>query len=378
MKDKMCKFLVVGFSLMIFSIPGYSRDKASYLCIDHNCTDLSKIPAQWIDSVQANLKLHYAHTSHGGQLTSGITRIEASNDTYNVAIGSSVLPTTAGAFCIFDGQEGETYITPDKYWEAASGMNETRAVFNHNSTINLSMWSWCTQTEYYSETQVQAYLDSMNKLETQYPNVTFIYMTGNAQATGSGGYNRHMRNQQIRQYCKTNDKVLFDFADLDAWWYNTGTLAWEFNSYTYSDSTIPVEHTHFNGNEDAHTTYESCEQKGKALWWMMARFAGWNDVAVTENKLITLPVSIQSYPNPFNHSTSIKYTLNKNSNIEIKIYNIVGQPVKTLVSGAQETGTHTVIWDGKDNSGKKTDNGIYFCQIKTPAQTLYRKIVIRN
>jgi len=63
--------------------------------------------------------------------------------------------------------------------------------------------------------------------------------------------------------------VLFDFADLDAWWYN-GT-AWEQETYLYNGDAIPIEHTHFSGSQCGHTTYESCEQKGKAVWMMMAK-----------------------------------------------------------------------------------------------------------
>jgi len=245
------------------------------LSINHTCTELSQILMEWIDSVQTNIKLHYAHTSHGGQLTTGLSRIESSNSAYNVAIESSQLPNESDAFCIFDGQEDETYITPDEYWQTAEGMDKTRDVLNNNPNINVSMWSWCCQLNSYSEEQVQAYLDSMTVLETEYPNVVFVYMTCNAQGTGAEGYNRYLRNEQIREYCSENEKVLFDFADLDAWWYNSNTEEWEQATYDYSGHTVPVEHSQFHGNEAGHTTYESCEQKGRAVWWMMALLSGW-------------------------------------------------------------------------------------------------------
>ena len=64
--------------------------------------------------------------------------------------------------------------------------------------INVSMWAWCTQLEYYSESEVREYLDVMPSLERSYPQVKFVYFTGNAQATGEAGYKRHLRNEQIR------------------------------------------------------------------------------------------------------------------------------------------------------------------------------------
>jgi hypothetical protein len=137
------------------------------------------------------------------------------------------------------------------------------------------MFAWCTQLSSATEEYVQAYLDSFAVLESEFPSVTFVYMTGNAQSAGAAA-NRYARNEQIRQYCRANNKVLFDFADLDCWWYNPDTQEWELNTYTdgYGD-TYPLQHPQFDGTEVAHTTWESCEQKGKALWWMMARLAGW-------------------------------------------------------------------------------------------------------
>ncbi|OQX74009.1 MAG: hypothetical protein B6D61_11965 [Bacteroidetes bacterium 4484_249] len=99
----------------------------------------------WIDSVQANQKWHYTHTSHGGQLTTGLDRIETGDTAYKYARALSSLPNVTGALCVFDGQEGDSYITPEKYWKITAGMNKTRDVLNHNPTINVSQWSWCTQ-----------------------------------------------------------------------------------------------------------------------------------------------------------------------------------------------------------------------------------------
>ncbi|MCD4744994.1 MAG: hypothetical protein K8R58_01705, partial [Bacteroidales bacterium] len=62
------------------------------IIINHTCEDLSQIPMSWIDSVQANQKWHYAHTSHGGQLTTGLERIENNDPAYNIARGYSTLP----------------------------------------------------------------------------------------------------------------------------------------------------------------------------------------------------------------------------------------------------------------------------------------------
>jgi len=347
----------------LFAAHGAAWDYSSPLVIDHTSSDLDTIPAAWIDSVQANLRLHYAHTSHGGQLTTGLDRIEAGEPEYSVARGLRYLPTEAGAFCIFDGQEHDTYITPDEYWQTKSGMDYTRGVLDNNPSMNVSMWSWCTQLTYYTEAQTQAYLDSITVLETEYPGVVVIYMTNNAQATGSSGHNRFLRNEQIRQHCLAGNRVLFDFADLDSWWFDPVAEEWEHETYEYDGDTVNVEHPQFHGNQAGHTTYESCEQKGKAVWWMMARLAGWSGATSSvpgDDPDHPTRVSVEMYPNPFTSSVTIRYTLQEKCFTEASVYDVAGARVSTLIRGEMTPGIHLIAWDGRDERGTALPSGVYF------------------
>ena len=90
--------------------------------IDHLNADLEAIHDTYIDEAQDIIKLHYAHTSYGSQLTTGLTRLEAADQSYNVEIGYMDLPSANDALNIFDGQENETSVTPDYYWLTAAGM----------------------------------------------------------------------------------------------------------------------------------------------------------------------------------------------------------------------------------------------------------------
>jgi hypothetical protein len=278
--------ILLSTTFMFFQTLPCSADCTSYshsviradwpggLIIDHNCIDLSAIPAEWIDSAKNSVKVHYAHTSHGEQITTGLELIETDNSTFSQAQGDCYLPTDSDVLCILDGNPPYSYITPDLYWQTPEGIATTEATLTNNPSLTVSMWMWCTQLDSYSQEETQAYLDEMSSLELAHPGVTFVYMTGNAQATGSDGYNRWLRNEQIRQFCRDGSKILFDFEDLDCWSGGThSTYEYSTGGHTY---TIPCEHPDFHGDEAAHTTYSSCEQKGRAFWWLVACIAGWN------------------------------------------------------------------------------------------------------
>ncbi len=72
----------------------------------------------------------------------------------------------------------------------------------------------------------------------------------------------------------------------------------------------------------------------------------------------------QNFPNPFNNSTKIIFTLASKSNIEITIYDLHGKIVNRLINDTLEQGNHSLIWDGTTNSGKQVSSGIYFYQLK--------------
>ena len=72
----------------------------------------------------------------------------------------------------------------------------------------------------------------------------------------------------------------------------------------------------------------------------------------------------QNYPNPFNPKTTINYSLKENSKVLLKIYNIKGQLVKTLVNELLPAGEHSIIWNGRDSNGNQVGSGIYFYKLK--------------
>jgi hypothetical protein len=72
----------------------------------------------------------------------------------------------------------------------------------------------------------------------------------------------------------------------------------------------------------------------------------------------------QSYPNPFNPEAKISYYLPRECQVKLTIYNALGQRVRTLFDGNQGAGTHTSIWDGRDDAGLQLSSGIYFYRMQ--------------
>jgi len=73
---------------------------------------------------------------------------------------------------------------------------------------------------------------------------------------------------------------------------------------------------------------------------------------------------LQNYPNPFNATTELVFTLPEGRDVELVVFNILGQRVRTLVRDHKEGGIHRVRWDGKDGKGRDVSSGLYFCNLR--------------
>ncbi len=83
----------------------------------------------------------------------------------------------------------------------------------------------------------------------------------------------------------------------------------------------------------------------------------------------------QNYPNPFNNRTTFQYSLPQDSKVEITIFNVLGQPVRTLVSTKMDAGVHNKVWDGNNDVGNLVSSGVYFVQMKAGTFKQIREIV---
>ncbi len=84
----------------------------------------------------------------------------------------------------------------------------------------------------------------------------------------------------------------------------------------------------------------------------------------------------QNYPNPFNGATVIKYTLPRSSKVQLEVFNILGQRVRTLVWGMVTAGYHTAYWDGDTEDGRAAPSGIYFYRLQGESVSLVQKMIL--
>jgi hypothetical protein len=254
----------------------------SVLVANHTSTQLGTIPEQWIAKAKTDLHIAYGHTSHGSQIITGMNGlVSARGQLYAFNAGGS-----GGALDLRDTPfSGASDLgSPNRTaWEGV-----TRAYLNAHPEVNVVVWSWCGQVSSASETDIATYLTLMDGLERDYPKVSFVYMTGHLDGSGTAG-NLHQRNEQIRAYVRTYKKILFDFADIES--YDPDGRSYlekraNDNCDYDSDANGSPDRNWAQEWQDAHPgQWYNCSAahsqplnanlKAHAAWYLWARLAGW-------------------------------------------------------------------------------------------------------
>jgi len=83
-----------------------------------------------------------------------------------------------------------------------------------------------------------------------------------------------------------------------------------------------------------------------------------------------------NYPNPFNPSTTLNFSLPKTAPVKLVIYNIRGQKVKVLLNESLDCGNHSVVWNGRDDGNRPVASGVYFARLEQSGVTKINKMML--
>jgi len=277
MHDRSRKICVVSVVLAFFMavlpglLPGspWVPAAAANILADHTAvTQFDSIPDTLFQDIRDNYSFFYGHTSHGSQIMTGISMLENQDETLYDRPPFHEISSDLGH-------------TGSLVWES-----QTRDWLEDHPETNVVMWSWCGGCSDNTDEGIDIYLEAMNQLELDYPDVTFIYMTGHLDGTGVDG-TLYRNNNRIRDYCTAHGKILFDFADIESWdpdgnYYPDETDACGWCSAWCSEHECP------SCGSCAHSHCFNCYRKGMGFWWMMARVAGWEPTAATTTSLGTM------------------------------------------------------------------------------------------
>ena len=102
-----------------------------------------------------------------------------------------------------------------------------------------------------------------------------------------------------------------------------------------------------------------------------------NATVALDDPLVQPPaVNLSCYPNPFNPETTISFSLPSSGKVRLDVYNLRGQLVRSLIDTRLEAGTHSVIWNGKDDSGRDSATGVYLFKLNTDQGNTVRKAML--
>jgi hypothetical protein len=301
------------FNILLSTV--FTATYAQGLIIGHNqahLEDLKSVPLEWIDSAKAKLQIAYWRTSHGGQVLSGMNVLDAfmgGNGIYKREAekneGSLYVQSIFGD--LSDGEDSWPQTTRDFLDDPA------------NQEINVVMWAWC-QILGHDGDQDPGYTSKMEGLISEYgPGgtkiasgerkvpVQFVFMTGHLNGQGEEGPTNKI-NTYIRNHCIANNRILYDFADIESYdpddnyflddfcddgcnylvnGDRTGNWAEEWVvGKVKMDGEDDVAHNEPNGGQWFQSSAEhshalNANMKAYAAWYMFARMAGWKKLVTS-------------------------------------------------------------------------------------------------
>ena len=395
--------LILGLLFILISEISFSQA----IIIDHNCSKLEPIPESAIQDAKDNLHIAYDHTSHGSQLITGMSALIGQTslvgykgDIYNFNNGG-----TNNALDLHDYFSPTGDLGYEDDWAPAT---RTYLDAPENSDVNVIIWSWCNIYGH----DIAKYLTNMELLISEYgPGgtriidqtrtvaVTFVFMTGHTNAGSAENEWTFNANKQIRQHCIDNNRVLYDFYDIECYnpndeYFGDGdanaSCYGTFNGLkdledncTYNIDgggrgnwatewrAAHSEGTHWYNCSPAHTDALNGNLKAYAAWWLWCRLAGWEGIANIEDTNMSSELTFEIFPNPASDEFKINFTLKDNSQIDISIYDITGKFIKTLANKNLKSGNHQYKFQRNNLQA-----GTYFIKMRKNNSFFTKKIIL--
>jgi hypothetical protein len=253
---------------------------------------------------------------------------------------------------------------------------------------NTAPWSWEVSTVSIdtsvsppeTTTTVTTQHDTMLALEAQSKwiddsttktigQMTGVTESGNVHAGDDLGMNLDPMyiTTQLARTLDFRDNLTSDTPPFDTQWW-TYQADGSYTSYQYP--------THLDMSYSATSAAATASSTGGPVGdprWMgvdTGTLENGNDVIANE---FTLK---QNYPNPFNPTTDIAFTLEQSSNVNLTIFNVLGQKVKVLANDNKVAGTHTLRWNGLDEMGASVPTGLYFYTLTSGEKSITKKMAL--
>ncbi len=367
--------------------------QADPVLIDHGCTDITLIPQSAIEQAKGALHIAYGHTSHGSQLTTGMTGLVsfANGGGLGLDLPENIFAwNNGGADGALDlrdyAMEGDVGYYPQ--W-----VENTRTYLDNpdQGDVNVVIWSWCGQVneKYAANTLESEYLTPMTQLEAEYPDVRFVYMTGHVDIWDDA--DNKAANQMIRDFCIANDKILYDFADIEHYDPDGTYFEYVHDNCDYYDRPAGTllgnwatqwQASHVLGEDWydcslAHSQPLNANRKAYAAWWLWATLAGWNPSGINHAPVLQ---SIGDREVEWNQLLAFTVAAVDSDSADVLTYSAAPLPTGAVFDHATGTfswtpaagdeGDYQVVFSVTDNgSPRGTDQETVMISVYAPGST---------
>ncbi|KAB2846684.1 MAG: T9SS type A sorting domain-containing protein, partial [Melioribacteraceae bacterium] len=181
--------------------------------------------------------------------------------------------------------------------------------------------------------------------------------------------NIEMYDKELNEVIKLNESLVTDYKNTiyaKNGFMNLFFAYYEMNDYKNASQALSQISEQYQNNDEVLFAKWLIGSEEESI-----KFGKKSEAQETEG---LIPINFQligNYPNPFNPTTTITYILPSDGLVQVKVFDILGREIETLVNDFKSSGKHSILWDGS-----KFASGMYFCSVAFKNQTLYKKMLM--